>query len=230
MNTLRLLLCCFCLAQTCAWAGDIFGSVRAQGKPGLDNDPLCGKYEGRQFKFVEKVNYDAMRDFVVYLEGSIPAPDEVIKKTASVVTSRVEQKGALFQPHVLPVMVNTTVEWPNHDEILHNVFSVSEAAPFDLDLYKAPVVKSVTFTKPGRVDVFCSIHTRMSCIVLVLKNPYFAATSDKGTYRIPRVPAGTYKIKAWHERLPAETREITVPETGEIRADFMLGIKNLPPG
>jgi hypothetical protein len=42
------------------------------------------------------------------------------------------------------------------------------------------------------------------------------------------VPAGTYKLKAWHERLPAAEREITVPTNGEVKVDFALGIKNLP--
>jgi hypothetical protein len=42
------------------------------------------------------------------------------------------------------------------------------------------------------------------------------------------VPAGTYKLKAWHERLPAQVKEITVPESGEVRTDFTLSITNLP--
>jgi hypothetical protein len=68
----------------------------------------------------------------------------------------------------------------------------------------------------------------MNCIVLVLENPYFASTDDRGRYTLRDVPAGVYKLKAWHERLPAQTREITVPETGDVKLDFTLGITNLP--
>jgi hypothetical protein len=126
-------------------------------------------------------------------------------------------------------MVGTTVEWPNNDRIYHNVFSMSDAKQFDLGLYKGnPPDKRVTFDKPGRVDVFCSIHTSMNCIVLVLENPYFAATDGNGNYTIPNVPPGRYKLKAWHERLPAAEREIIVPTNGEVKVDFVLGIKNLP--
>jgi len=146
-----------------------------------------------------------------------------------VTTKRVAQHGAMFSPHVLPVMVGTTVEWPHDDDIYHNVFSMSDAKQFDLGLYKCdPPEKKVKFDKRGRVDVFCSIHENMHCIVLVLENQYFASTDDNGDYKIPNVPPGTYKLKAWHERLPANEKEITVPADGEVKANFTLGIKNLP--
>src|ERR1700722_18836345 len=161
-----------------AGAGTITGKVHAEGKAGADKDAQCGKYDGRAFKFAERVNYDEMHDFLVYIEGPVGDRKPVVpEKPLEVVTvKQVSQKKAMFTPHVLPVVVGTTVRWPNNDDIYHNVFSYSEAKPFDLDLYKAPVVKSVTFDKPGRVDVFCSIHSGMSCVVLVLENPFYAST------------------------------------------------------
>jgi len=36
------------------------------------------------------------------------------------------------------------------------------------------------------------------------------------------------KLKAWHERLPPLTQEVTVPATGEVKVNLTLGIKNLP--
>lgn len=211
-----------------ASGGTISGTVKAQGKAGADADVNCGKYDSRQFKFVERVNYEQMHDFVVYIEGPQASATAAPEKPLQVVTQRVLQKGAVFSPHVLPLLVGTTVEWPNHDDILHNVFSVSESNPFDLGLYKNPKVEHWTFKKPGRVDVFCSIHTRMSCILLVLENPYFASTDEKGHYRITNVPAGKYTVKAWHERLPSKVQEVTVTSDGEVKADFALGIMNLP--
>jgi hypothetical protein len=105
---------------------------------------------------------------------------------------------------------------------------MSESNPFDLGLYKDPEIKSVEFKNPGRVDVFCSIHSKMSCVLLVLENPFFATTDSSGHYKIENVPAGVYQVRAWHERLPAERKEITVPENGEVHLDFVLGIKGLP--
>src|SRR5438105_10418278 len=81
-------------------AGTITGTVHAQGKPGADTDAQCGKYDSRQFKFAERVNYSEMRDFVVYIEGPVGAQSKPPEKPAQIVTSRVLQKGAMFSPHV----------------------------------------------------------------------------------------------------------------------------------
>ena len=210
-------------------AGTIEGTVRAEGKRAAESSDSDGKYDSRKYKFAERINYDELQDFVVYIEGPMgetPAPPN---KPVTVDTHRIAQKGATFSPHVLPIVAGTTVEWPNNDEIFHNVFSMSEVKSFDLDLYKGnPPDKKVTFNKVGRADVFCSIHANMHCVVLVLQNPYFALADRNGRYAITNVPAGVYQLKAWHERLPPQVREITVPAAGEVKADFVLGITNLP--
>jgi len=222
-------LCLILFSGAAGHSGTITGIVRAEGKPAAEEGAASGKYDSRKFKFVERVNYAEMRDFVVYIDqpeskATPPAtPAQVVTPT-----KKITQKGAVFSPRVLPVVVGTTVEWPNNDEIFHNVFSISDARQFDLGLYKHPEVKRVTFDKPGRVDVFCSIHAAMNCIILVLETPHFSATDEKGRYAIANLPPGTYTLKAWHERLPSQTREVIVPETGEVKIDFTLTITALP--
>ena len=203
-------------------AGTISGIVHAEGKDAPTQDVAAGKYDSRKFKFAERINYAELRDFVVYID--LPAS----AKTPRPVIKTISQKGATFTPHVSPIMMGTTIEWPNQDDIFHTVFSISEAKQFDLELYKSPEVKRVPFDKPGRVDVFCSIHTTMNCVILVLENPWFALSDAKGAYSITNVPPGTYTLKAWHERLPIATKEVVVPPTGDVKADFTLGINNLP--
>jgi plastocyanin len=228
---MNMLVVAIALAAMCApaLAGTIVGNVRAEGKADAGGDPAAGgAYENRKYKFVEKVDYAAMHDFVVYVEGSM-GTNSTSTNVTEVATTRVAQQGAMFTPHILPVLAGTTVEWPNEDAIYHNVFSMSDANKFDLGLYKGKDPdKKVVFDKPGRVDVFCSIHSNMHCIILVLENPYFAETDGNGNYKIAGVPPGTYKLKAWHERLPADEKEIIVPTNGEAKVDFTLGIKNLP--
>ena len=213
------------LTLTCALqahAGAIAGIVRAEGKDTSPQDAGGGKYDSRKYKFAERINYAELRDFVVYIDGiTAQKPPQPQVKT-------ITQKGVTFIPGVMPVMVGTIIEWPNQDEIFHNVFSISEAKQFDLDLYRSPEIKRVPFDKPGRVDVFCSIHTTMSCVILVLENPWFALSDTRGHYSITNVPPGTYKLKAWHERLPTVTKDVVVTAEGEVKVDFTMGIVNLP--
>jgi plastocyanin len=214
-----------------AAGGIIAGNVHAEGKAGADTGTATGGddvYGSRKLKFVQKIDYASMRDFVVYVEGDF-GTNVISTNIEEVATTKVAQHEARFTPRVLPVMVGTTVQWPNNDDIYHNVFSYSDAKQFDLGLYKNnPPEARVTFDKAGKVDVYCSIHTDMHCIVLVLDNPYFATTDVDGNYSIPNVPPGTYKLKAWHDRLPPDEREIVVPTNGVVKADFTLTIKNLP--
>lgn len=210
--------------STGLFAGTIQGKVTAEARPEAMADIEAGKYENRKYKFLERINYDSLKDFVVYIDQPVPAASKSPAKSVQIVI----QKDATFRPHVLPIMVGTTVEWPNNDDIYHNVFSMSETKPFDLGFYRSDEVKRVTFEKPGRVDIFCSIHTRMSCIVLVVDNPFFAVADKNGNYKIPNVPAGTYRLKAWHERLPAQVKNITVQETGATAAIFVLSVTGLP--
>ena len=222
MRLILLTLVAHVAVALCCHAGVITGVVRAEGKDAPAQDGAGGKYDSRKFKFAERINYAELGDFVVYIDHPPPVkPPKPVIKT-------ITQKGATFRPRVMPIMVGTSIEWPNQDDIYHNVFSISEAKQFDLELYKSPEVKRVPFDKPGRVDVFCSIHTTMSCVILVLENPWFAISDSKGGYTITNVPAGAYTLKAWHERLPTTTKRIVVPEHGELKIDFTLGINNLP--
>jgi plastocyanin len=225
-----LLIAC-CLRIVVSPAGTIHGIVKAEGKTEGQAGAAGGKYDSRKYKFVERIDYSQLKNFVVYIEGPLTngPSDSISNLVARVDTKRGKQEKANFMPGVLPIVVGTTVEWPNNDDIFHNVFSMSDARPFDLELYKGnPPEKRVKFDRAGRVDVFCSIHANMHCVVLVLENPFFATADEAGHYVINNVPAGTYRLKAWHERLPALSQEVVVPPTGEVTVNFTLGVKNLP--
>ena len=202
-------------------AGTITGTVTAQGPPAPVEAGGSGAYASRRYKFVEKIDYAALTDFVIYV-------DQLVAPPAGPAPKKVVQKDATFEPHVLPVVVGTTVLWPNEDEIFHNVFSMTETQDFNLGFYKKEKVPEVHFDRLGRVDIFCAIHTNMHCIILVLPNPYFAMADAHRRFVIKNVPAGNYRLKVWHERVPAQVREITVPANGEVKIDFVLGLAELP--
>jgi plastocyanin len=218
-------LTCLLAATSPLAAGTITGTVHAKGAPDAAKGGSAGNYESRKFKFVERLDYDQLVDFVVYVDQPVAGAPFAPPAAPAVI----QQKDATFVPRVLPVLVGTTVSWPNMDEIYHNVFSMSQTKAFDLQLYNSDQpAKSVVFDKPGQVDVFCAIHTKMHCVVLVLENPYFALADDKGRFVIRNVPPGTYKLRAWHERVPGQVKEVTVPAEGDVRVDFVLGLGELP--
>jgi plastocyanin len=133
-----------------------------------------------------------------------------------------DQRDETFVPHVLAITTGTTVDFPNSDRIYHNVFSLSKTARFDLGRYPVGRSKAIRFDKPGIVRVFCDIHSHMNAFILVFSHPYFAMTDAAGTYRIDKVPPGTYQVIAWNEGVASEPRSVTVPATGSTELDFSL--------
>jgi plastocyanin len=145
------------------------------------------------------------------IEGSFPAPQRL---------AVMEQKALRFVPHVLAVQAGTTVEFPNHDPLSHNVFSISEPKRFNLGLYANGVTRRLIFDKPGVVELLCNVHLEMSGYIVVVKNPFFASPDVNGTYRISDVPAGRHRLRYWREDAGAAERSVDVPSTSSVTVDF----------
>lgn len=202
-----------------AEAGNIRGKIR------LVTAVPAPVREGGQLEIVDnrRTNFTNLRDFVVYIESTAIAKYPPPFKPLIVQVRRNTQQEAVFSPHILPVLVGTTVQWRNDDAVYHKFFSLSGSATFEFPLCRpGDVSPSLTLDKPGRVDVFCSLYANLNGIVLVLDNPWFTGTDYRNNYLIQHVPAGTYKLHVWHERLPLQTKEIAVPVEGEVKIDFEL--------
>src|SRR6476469_5977796 len=136
---------------------------------------------------------DDVAQAVVWLVGPDAPPPAPVE--AEITTSE-----KALSPHVLVVPVGSTVSFPNHDPFNHNVFSLSEENPFDLGLYGRGEIRSVRFTHPGVIRVYCNVHAQMSALIVVRNGPYFAQPGGDGSFVLPRVPPGKYLLHAWHER------------------------------
>jgi hypothetical protein len=162
----------------------------------------------------------APQDAVIYIE-SLPAEvDSLLPQPAG--RPRLAQQDQSFQPRVIAVPAGGVVEFPNMDPIYHNVFSVSPAKRFDLGRYGRGKSKSVTFQKPGLVNVYCDIHSNMEGFILVVPNRALARPDAAGRYALPDLPPGRYTLLAWHPDLATVRREVVVPESGDVVLDLSL--------
>jgi len=163
---------------------------------------------------------DPFSDVVLYLESSTPLRGPAQPGPAPVM----RQHGERFEPHVLPVLVGTTVEFPNDDDVYHNVFSLSRVRTFDLGRYPRGSSKSIQFLMSGVVQLFCHIHADMSGYILVLDNPFFVVPDSTGHFVLDGVPPGVYRLVAWHERIRPIGTAISVESgrTTTVRLDIPL--------
>jgi plastocyanin len=160
-----------------------------------------------------------LRNVVIYLDGTVAGTPTPPGRAA------MSQRDERFAPHVLPIVQGTTVDFPNDDDVYHNVFSLSSAAGkggFDLGRYPKGASKSWTFDRPGTVQVFCHIHSDMSAVVLVLPNAFHASPDDSHRFSIDDVPEGDYTIVGWHERIRPITRKIHVAAGQTTTVDFNI--------
>jgi plastocyanin len=130
------------------------------------------------------------------------------------VTEILNQEGARFQPDLIAIPVGSTVEFPNLDPIFHNVFSLSKAQPFDLGYYPKGQSRSVKFNRAGVVQVYCHIHANMYAAIVVTASPWFQKPSSDGSFSFSNVPAGRYRLTAWHKIAGLYKVDVQVPETG----------------
>jgi plastocyanin len=115
------------------------------------------------------------------------------------------QKDKTFLPHVLAITTGALVDFPNYDPIFHNAFSNYDGQIFDVGLYPPSTTRSVRFSRPGIVRVFCNIHADMSAVIVVLDSPWFNVSSAGGAWSISGIPPGDYRLNVFHERATPNT-------------------------
>jgi plastocyanin len=157
-------------------------------------------------------------DAVVWIPGMVAAEPPPRGKVAA----RVAQRQKTFEPHVEVVRVGSTVAFPNLDRIYHNVFSLSEIAPFDLGLYRNGASRSLVFPRAGVVRIYCNIHPDMAAFLVVVDSDAFGKTAANGTLELRNVPAGAWSLSAWHEKGGEAQTRVTVEAGRTVRADVRL--------
>jgi plastocyanin len=156
---------------------------------------------------------------VVYVEATagktFPAPTE---------EPVMDQKGLMFQPHIIVVQQGTTVQFLNSDSVAHNVFWISvggnKKLGHNLGTWPQGQKRPFKFDNPGAVPLLCNVHPEMSGYIVVTPTPYYALTDKSGDYKIENVPDGSYTVTGWHEGAKNQSKPVTV--AGDTMANFTL--------
>lgn len=147
----------------------------------------------------------ALPDAVVYAIREGRESTAPVKRRAVM-----DQKNRVFVPHVLPVQTGTAVEFPNSDDIRHQVYSFSSVKKFQLPLYSGTPANPIVFDKPGVATLGCNIHDRMSAYIVVVDTPHFGVTGKEGRATLSNLSAGKYVVNVWHSELSADPAPLTL--------------------
>jgi plastocyanin len=156
---------------------------------------------------------------VVYVDAipgkTFPAPAKHIV---------MDQKSLLFQPHLLVVLLGSTLDFLNSDNVQHNIFwpavSGNKKLSHNMGTWPKGETRPFKFDTPGVVPLLCNVHPEMSGYVIVSPTPYYTQSDASGAYKIDNVPDGSYTVVAWREGMKPQPKPVTL--AGSATADFAL--------
>ncbi|MCP3979674.1 MAG: TonB-dependent receptor [bacterium] len=211
-----------------AFAGSISGTVKFEGPvpklPPLkmSADPGCHKKHDGPVKseLLALGDGNTMGNIFVRVKSGVPNKTYPVPSTPVVL----DQKGCRYDPHVLGVMVGQKVKILNSDGLLHNVHGLPKKnKAFNRAMPASVTEAEYVFDKEEfTFKIKCDVHPWMGAYVGVLPHPFFDVTATDGKFKIDDLPAGTYEIEAWHEKLPAKTQTVTIGGDENKTIDFAL--------
>jgi plastocyanin len=132
------------------------------------------------------------------------------ERAAAGARPKIASKSKRFDPRITIVPAGTTVDFPNLDNIFHNVFSLSEKARFDLGLYRNGAFRSMTFDNSGLVRIYCNIHPQMAGYIVVVDGQLYGQTGPEGTATIAGIRPGKRTLRVWDEKGGERTETVDV--------------------
>lgn len=205
-----------------AHPGQISGCVRFAGQAPkvvmlpVAADPVCAKAHpnGIPDESVVVADDGSMANVFVYLADA-PKSDGAGRAPALL-----DQVGCQYVPHAVAVQTNQALRVRSSDPVLHNVHIQAKENPA-LNLAEVrPGEQTVTFSLPEFMRTRCDVHPWMNAIIGVFDSAYFAVTGPDGKFTIGNIPAGTYTLVAWHERLGEQRQKVTIAADQTLHEDL----------
>ena len=136
-------------------------------------------------------------------------------------TFELDQNGCAFVPHITVVPAGAECTILNSDKILHNIHTYSEKnAPMNIAQPGFKKRMKQTFKEPETIRVACDVHNWMAGYIVVTEHPYYAVTDANGNFELSGVPAGSYTLEYWQEKLGKQTTQVTVAAGGMAEANL----------
>ena len=200
-----------------ATMGNVSGRVTFEGTAPenptvkLDSDPACvtARPDGLKLDTV-LVDNGGLENVFVYVKDGLG--NYYFETPTTPVT--IDQKGCHYSPHVFGLRTGQPLEFVNSDPTLHNINAMAQVnQPFNMGQAMQGMKSQKVFAKPEvMVRIKCDVHGWMSAYVGVLPHPYYSVTTGGGRFELANVPAGTYVVEAWHEKLGTLTQNVTLGE------------------
>ena len=137
---------------------------------------------------------------------------------------QMDQRGCIFIPHLLPARANQIIAFKSSDAVVHNVRTVARENPqFNVSMSGRGRTVKRFFPKPEIIQIRCDIHAWMAAYIAVSDHPFHDATGDDGAFSIDGLPAGTFEVEVWHERLGTSRQSVTLGEGERREIEFSFG-------
>jgi hypothetical protein len=195
------------------------GTAPTNPKIDMSQESACaGKYTSPPTDPQYVVKDGKLGNVFVYVDSGVPNG----AKYSAAAADTIDQNGCLYHPRIFGAVVGEDIVIKNSDNVLHNIKAVPKVnRGFNISQPSAGMTSKRTFASPEvMVPLECNVHGWMHAYVGVLPHPFFATSGEDGSFSIKNLPAGTYTIKAWHEKLGTQQTTVTVGAGETKTADF----------
>lgn len=194
-----------------------------------------------------------LRDFVVSPEAGLKDAIVLLEgveagKPFETSVPLIEARDCMFQPFMTIVRNGHAVEVINMDPVMHDIqgYETSPEAGART-LFNTPLVMNhqhqrgdihalhnhapgaslvgPVYLNKGRRTFYmqCGFHAYMESWAMAVNNPYYALTDSTGSFKIDRIPPGTYQMVVWHPQTgPGLTKMVTIQADGKLKEQLSL--------